>query len=132
VLSLASGYARLDIPKDEDFSAISESIRALLHVCRLNGFRGALVVSRQDAFDWRSSVRIALRFAAARGAVDGMRLGLVADHFNDAASHDVLAVARSVGVECRVFRREGEAIAWLSSGSARPAPEVPPRSSPRR
>ena len=114
MLSLASGYARLDIPKDEDFATISESIRSLLHVCRLNGFRGALVVSRQDAFDWRSSVRIALRFAAARGAIDGTRLALVAAHFNDGARDDVLAVARSVSVECKVFRREGEAIAWLS------------------
>ena len=122
MLSLASGYARLDIPKDEDFSAISESIRALLHVCRLNGFRGALVVSRQEAFDWRSSVRIALRFAAARGAIDGMRLALVMHHFNDGARDDVLAVARNAGMDCQVFRREGEAIAWLSSGSAGPGP----------
>lgn len=115
MLSLGSGYARLDIPKDEDFAGISESIRSLLHVCRLNGYRGALVVSRQSAFDWRSSVRIGIRFAAARGVVDGLRLALVTDHFNDGAHHDVLSVARSVGVECRVFRREGEAIAWLSA-----------------
>ena len=127
MLSLAPGYARLDLSHDEDFAEVSESIRALLHVCRLNGFRGALVASRQDAFDWRSSLRIALRLAAARGSLDGVRLALVAHHFNDDARADVLAVASQLGFDCQVFRREPEAIAWLSTGSATRAPEGPRR-----
>lgn len=128
MLSLASRYARLDIPEDEDFGQVSESIRALLQVCRLNGLRCALIVSRQHAFDWRSSVRIGLRFAAARGPLGDTRLALVTDHFNDGARDDVLAVARSAGLECLVFHREDEAIAWLSSSAGEgPAPEAPRR-----
>ena len=127
MLSLGPGYARLDLAHDEDFAHVSESIRALLHVCRLNRFPGALVVSAQDAFDWRSSLRIALRFAAARGSLDGVRVALVAHHYNDGARADVLAVAGQLGLECQVFRRDAEGIAWLSTGSGTPAPEAPRR-----
>ena len=127
MLSLGRGYARLDLARGEDFARVCESVRALLHVCRLNRFPGALVVSGQDAFDWRSSLRIALRFAAVRGSLDGVRLALVAHHFNDGARADVLAVAGQLGLECRVFRRDAEAIAWLSTASATPAPEAPRR-----
>lgn len=118
MLSLADGYARLDIERDEEFGSVSESIRALLHVCRLNGLLAALVVSRQDAFDWRSSLRIGLRFAASRAAIaPALRLALVADHFNDGAREDVLAATQQLGLQCRVFRAEPDAIAWLSAAS---------------
>jgi len=113
MLSLAPGYARLDIAQDADFTEVSESIRALLHICRLNRLRAALVVSRQDAFDWRSSVRVGIRFAASRDSIRGLRLALVADHFNDAAREDVLAVAREAGLECGIFRGEETALTWL-------------------
>jgi hypothetical protein len=83
------------------------------------------VVSEQDAFDWRSSLRVGLRFAASRGRVTGLRIALVARHFNESARDDVLAVANDAQIDCRVFRREGEAIAWLSSGSATHEPEEP-------
>ena len=126
MLSLASGYARLDIPRDEDFGRVSESIRALLHICQLNALARALVVSHQDAFDWRSSLRIGIRFAAARGTMKDMRLALVVTHFNGDAKADVLAVAREAALECRVFQAEPEAVAWLS-GSATPAPAMPRR-----
>lgn len=125
MLSLASGHARLDIPRDEDFGQVSESIRALLQVCRLNGLRSALIISRQEAFDWRSSLRIAIRFAASRAALADLRLALVANHFNDAARQDVLSVARESGLECEVFSSEGGALAWLSGAA-------PARAEPRR
>jgi hypothetical protein len=125
VLSLAPDHARLDIRKDEDFGQVSESIRALLQVCRLNGLRNALLVSRQDAFDWRSSLRIAIRFAASRAPVADLRLALVANHFSDAARHDVLSVARESGLECGVFSSEAGALAWLSGAA-------PARAEPRR
>ena len=120
MLTLASGYARLDIDRDEEFGRVSESVRSLLHVCRLNGLSAALIVSRQDAYDWRSSLRIGIRFAASREALHGLRLALVAEHFNDGAREDVLGVARQVGLECRVLRDEAEALAWLLSGSSEP------------
>ena len=121
MLSLAAGHARLEIDPDEEFADVSESVRALLHVCRLNGLGAALIVSRQDAFDWRSTMRVGIRFAASRTAIDGIRVALVADHFNDGARGDVLAVAREAGLECRIFRSEPEALAWLrASGGAAP------------
>jgi hypothetical protein len=113
VLSLLPGYARLDVSHDEDFAEVSHSMGALLQACRLNGLGGALVVSRQDAYDWRSSLRIGL--AANRADVDGLRLALVADHFNDGARDDVLAAARTAGLDCRVFRDEAAAIAWIAA-----------------
>jgi hypothetical protein len=125
VLSLAPGHARLDIDHDEDFGQVSESIRALLHVCRMNELRSALVVSKQDAFDWRSSLRIGIRFAASRSPIKDLRLALVANHFNDGARHDVRAVARENEVQCEVFGNEREALAWLNG--AAPAPAVPRR-----
>ena len=118
MLTLRTGYARLDIQRDEDFRRVSESVRALLHVCHLNGLVSALIVSRQDAFDWRSSLRIGIRFAASRVALRGLRLALVAEHFNDGAREDVLSVARQADLDCRVFRSEAEAIAWLAPQGA--------------
>ena len=117
MLTLGSGYARLDIDRDDGFTHVSESIRAMLHVCRLSGLPGGLITSRQDAFDWRSSLRVGIRFAASRDSSRGLRLALVGDHFNDGAREDVLAEARDFGLDCRVFRREAEALAWLGAGS---------------
>ena len=118
MLTLARGYARLEIARDAEFGQVSDSIRSLLHICHLNGLGSALVVSRQDAFDWRSSLRIGIRFAASREALQGLRLALVADHFNDGAREDVLAVARQAQLDCRIFRGEAEALAWLTAQSA--------------
>ena len=108
------GYARLEISHDEDFAEVSHSMGALLQACRLNGLGGALVVSRQDAYDWRSSLRIG--FAANRADVDGLRLALVAEHFNDGARDDVLAAARNAGLHGRAVRDETEALAWIAAG----------------
>jgi hypothetical protein len=116
MLTLGPGYARLDISADDEFSGVSESIRSLLHVCRLNDLDAALIVSRQDASDWRSSLRIGIRFATSRAPLSRLRLALVADHYNDDAQRDVLAVAREASLECRIFRSEAEAIDWLATG----------------
>lgn len=118
MLTLAPGYARLEIARDTEFGEVSESIRALLHVCNLNSLASALIVSRQDAFDWRSSLRIGIRFAASREAPQGLRLALVTEHFNDGAREDVLSVAKQADLDCRVFRSEAEAIAWLAPQGA--------------
>jgi hypothetical protein len=119
MLSLAKDHARLEISADEEFTRISESLRSLLEVCRLNRLAGAVVTSRQSAHDWRSSLRIALRVAAEGAAGSGIRLALVADHFNDRAREDVLAVAKQVGLQCRIYRSEPDAIAWLVGGERR-------------
>lgn len=119
MLTLAAGYARLDIARDEEFGHVSESIRSLLHICRLNGLRAALIVSRQDAFDWRSTLRMGIRFAVSREARLELRLALVTHHFNDLARQDVLAVASEAKLDCRVFRSEPDALAWLAPQRAR-------------
>jgi hypothetical protein len=122
------GYARLEIARDEDFGEVTQSLPALLHVCRLNGLPGALIVSRQEAYDWRSSLRIGIGFAASRASVEGLRLAPVADHFNDGAREDVLAAARGAGIDCRIFRGEDAALAWIgASGDAAPGREEPRR-----
>ena len=117
MLSLAPGHARLDIDRDEDLGQVSESIRALLQVCRMNDLRNALVISKQDAFDWRSSLRIGIRFAASRAPIKELRLALVANHFNDGARHDVLSAARESGLECEIFGDEDGALAWLNGAA---------------
>lgn len=121
MLSLAPGFARLDIERDEEFGQVSESVRALLQVCRVNGLRNALVVSKQDAFDWRSSLRIGIRFAASRASFEELRLALVAGHFNDGAWHDVVSVAREAGLECQIFSDERKALDWLNGAIPSPA-----------
>src|SRR5690348_11469319 len=112
MLTLGLGHARLFVPTDQDFGQVCESIRALMQICRLNGLANALIVSRQPALDWRSSLRVGIRFAASRDAMPGLRLALVAEHFNDGARDDVLAVAREFGLDCRAFRSEAQALAW--------------------
>lgn len=117
MLTLGPGYARLAISTEEEFGQVSESIRALLQICRLNGLGGALIVSNQHALDWRSSLRVGIRFAASRDSIRGLRLALVAQHFNDGAREDVLGVAHNFGLDCRIFRSEPEAIAWLGAAA---------------
>jgi len=114
VLSLAPHYARLEINKDQDFTEVSESIRALLQLCRLNGYRAAVVVSDQEPFDWRSSLRVSIRFSASRAPMPQMKLALVTRHNNAGVVNDVCAVAREAGLECEVFWNEAEAIAWVA------------------
>jgi len=121
MLSLAPGYARLDIEKDDDFSEVSESIRALLHVCRLNRLDAALVVSRQGALDWRSSLRIGIRFSASRGALPDIRLALVAGHDDPRVHADVREVAEEAGVKCRIFAAEEQALGWIADSGERPS-----------
>ena len=114
MLSLASNYARLEIEKDQDFTDVSESIRMLLQVCRLNGYGAALVVSDQEPFDWRSSLRVGIRFSASRAPMPVVKLALVARHDNEALQNDVCTAAREAGLDCRVFLEEGQAIAWIA------------------
>jgi hypothetical protein len=113
MLSLTPNYARLRIEKMQDFSEISESLRSLFQICRLNDLKAALAVSTQDAFDFRSSIRIALRFAASRSAIPQVKLALVVSGADFAIRQDVQKVAEEVGVECKLFAVEEQAVAWI-------------------
>ena len=116
-ITLTAKYARLEIFQDQPFTDVTESFRALLQVCRLNRLSAALVVSTQDAFDWRSSLRVAIRFSAARGPLPVVRLALVSyAAANAGVQEDVCAVASEAGLECRSFHREDRARGWLESG----------------
>ena len=112
MISLAPGHARLWIDANEPFDQVSESIRTLLQLCRLNKLDG-LVVSAQAELDWRSSMRVALRFAAIRGGNTNFKLAFVAKARADVRDA-VLEVARTIGAECAVFGREESAVGWLA------------------
>jgi hypothetical protein len=116
VITLASGYARLSIGEDEPFDQVAESMRMLFQLCRLNALHG-LVVSKQAALDWRSSMRVALRFIAIRGSAPSMRLAFVAKAGDDVRSA-VCSVAETAGLQCAVFRSEEKAVKWLTDKSA--------------
>jgi hypothetical protein len=113
MLSLTSTYARLGIHKTQAFNEVSESLRSLFQICRLNDFRAALIVSTQDAYDFRSSLRIALRFAASRSALPGIKLALVVAGADFGIRKDVQDVAEEVGLECKLFALEEQAISWI-------------------
>src|SRR3954469_2771804 len=102
MITLSSGYARLSIGEDEPFDQVAESMRMLFQLCRLNTLHG-LVVSKQAALDWRSSMRVALRFIAIRGSVPDMKLAFVANAEEQVRSA-VCSVADGAGLQCAVFR----------------------------
>src|SRR3954465_5743798 len=106
MLSLTSTYARLDIEKTLAFSEVAESLRSLFQICRLNDFGAALVASGQDAYDCRSSVRIALKFAASRGAIPPLKLAIVVGNADFGVRKDIQDVATEVGLQCRIFAKE--------------------------
>lgn len=124
MLSLTSGYARLEIPRDQPFTDAAESLRMVFQVCRLNGLSGALVVSRQAPTDWRSCMRVAMRFSATRSAMPRSRFALVVQDAGDDLRKDVIAVAKEVELECSIFDDEANAIEWLAPTSDVPVPRT--------
>jgi hypothetical protein len=118
VITLTQDYARLVIDKHQPFADVTESFRTLFQICRLNVLPAAVVVSLQDPYDWRSSLRVAFRFSASRGAMPEIRLALVVAHTVSSIGKDVLDVAQEIGLECKVFTREADAIAWISASRA--------------
>jgi hypothetical protein len=113
MLSLTSTYARLDIEKTLPFGEVTESLRSLFQICRLNDFRAALIVSDQDAYDCRSSLRIALKFTASRGAIPPIRLAMVIANGDFGVRKDIQDVATDVGLECKTFAKEKDGVSWL-------------------
>jgi hypothetical protein len=109
------GYARLQIPPDQDFSQVAEAIRTLFHVCCLNDHLGALIVSEQTALDWRTCMRLGIRVASTKEALPKGRLALVIGPGHEKLHRDVCDVADEAGIPCQVFPDESEAIAWLRS-----------------
>lgn len=119
MLTFGSGHARLVVQKDEPFTGVTESVRSLLQLCRLNRLTAALIVSEQVGFDFRSSVRIAFKFAASRPApLPRIRVALVALAADDAMLGSVAEAVNGVGLICRGFRNEAQAMAWLGAESS--------------
>lgn len=113
MISLGTRHARLEIPAQESFGEVSESIRMLFQLCRVNGLPGAMIVSLQGATDWRSCMRLGIRFAAVRSMLPHSRLALVAQNTQSRQRGDVCEVAHEAGLTCQVFEQEENALAWL-------------------
>ena len=114
MISLTPTYVRLLIEKDRPFEEVTESFRSALQICRLNELPAAIVVSEQAALDWRSSLRVAIRFVATRWDVSKIKLALVAPGVDVGLRDDVCKVAGDMGFDCVVFDREEEAVEWVT------------------
>lgn len=116
MLTIASDHARLELEKDALFTDVTESIRSLMQVCRMNELAAALVVSHQAGFDLRSSMRVAFRSVAARpAAIPRIRLAVVAVAADAAMVRTVVQVAEESGLACRAFGNEAQAKVWLTA-----------------
>jgi hypothetical protein len=115
MLTLHENHARLQIGHDEAFQEVTESVRSLLQVCRVNRLPAALVVSEQDDFDWRSSLRVAVRFYCARYPLPRLRLALVKAVASPALARELAGFIRQMGLECQTFGAEAAALAWLTA-----------------
>jgi len=118
MISLTPDYARLVIEKDRPFDDVTESIRTIFQICRVNELPAAIVVSEQNAFDWRSSLRVAIRFISTRWSAPEIKLGLVVFSADASIREDVCKTATDSGFECKVFDQEADAIAWVAGGRA--------------
>ena len=113
MVSLEKDYARLEISADDDFADVSEAIRMLFQLCRVNKLPGALIVSLQGPTAWRSCMRLGIRFAHGRGTLPDSKLALVVQGTEATQRDDVSDAAKEAGLACRVFDDERTALAWL-------------------
>jgi hypothetical protein len=114
VISLGSHHVRLFIERDRPFDEVTESIRTVLQICRMNSLPAAIVISEQAGFDWRSSMRVAIRFVAIRWAVSDTKLALVVFNVEEGICNEVRNVAVEAGFDCEIFDEEADAIAWVA------------------
>ena len=114
MISLERDYVRLFIERDRPFDEVTESVRTVLQICRMNSLSAAVVVSEQDGFDWRSSLRVAIRFVATRWTVSDTKLALVVLNAEERIRIEVCGVATEAGFNCKVFDREPQAIEWVT------------------
>ena len=118
MINLTPEYARLVIDAEEPFDQVAESMRMLIQLCRLNEL-DALVVSHQAPLEWRSSMRVALRFIAGRGSVPNIKLAFVVQASPDREIREaVLGVVEKTELHCAVFGTEAQATAWLKGWKA--------------
>lgn len=122
MVSLEKDYARLEISTDDSFGDVSDAVLMLFQLCRVNNLRGALLVSHQGPMDWRSSIRVGIRFSHLKGALPDSKLALVVQGTETRQRDDVCEAARDVGLTCRVFEDEPEALAWLKEPRLRLVP----------
>jgi hypothetical protein len=124
MISLTPNYARLFIDKQRPFDEVTESMRSVLQICRVNGLPAAIVISEQDAFDWRSSLRVALRFIATRWGASQIKLGLVVFSADPDIRQDVRKTATDAGFDCKVFDEEADAVRWVTLGGGATGPRA--------
>ena len=114
MISLGSHHVRLFIERDRPFDEVTESIRSALQICRMNSLPAAMVISEQAGFDWRSSMRVAIRFVAIKWAVSDTKLALVTFNVEEGIRNDVRNVAIEAGFDCEIFDQEAAAIEWVA------------------
>ena len=119
MITLTPSYARLLIDRDQPFEQVTESVRTIFQICRVNKLRAAIVVSEQEPFDWRSSLRVAIRFVATRWDVPEIKLGLVALKADETIRDDVCKAATEAGFDCQVFDEEAAAVEWAAWGGGK-------------
>lgn len=90
----------------------------LFQLCRVNNLRGALIVSLQAATDWRSCMRLGIRFSASRGALPSA-LALTVPDATQRQQSEVCDTAHEAGLVCRVFDDERRALAWIEGSTPR-------------
>lgn len=122
MISLTPNYARLFIDKQRPFDEVTESLRTVLQICRVNALHAAIVISEQDAFDWRSSLRVAIRFVAARWGAAEIKLGLVVFTADAKIRQEVRKTATEAGFDCKVFDEEADAVRWVTREGGAAAP----------
>jgi len=104
----------LFVERDRPFDEVTESIRSALHVCRMNALPAAMVISEQAGFDWRSCMRVAIRFVAIRWELSDTKLALVVFNVEEGIRNEVRNVAVEAGFDCEIFDQEAAAIAWVA------------------
>jgi hypothetical protein len=122
MLSLERDYARLEISADAYFGDVSQAVRTLFQLCRVNTLRGALIVSGQSPTDWKSCMRVGIRIADIRGVLPESKLALVVQRAGAKQRDDVCEAAKDAGLVCRVFEDERSALAWLKEPGLRVVP----------
>ena len=114
MITLGSHHVRLFIERDRPFDEVTESIRSVLQICRTNVLPAAMVISEQAGFDWRSSMRVAIRFVALRWSVPKTKLALVVFNAEEPIRNDVRNVAVEAGFDCEIFDQEAAASEWVA------------------
>ena len=110
MITFPGKHVRLEVERNDSSDVITESLEHLLRVCRLNNFRGAIVVSDCEEHICYAGLREAVRYF---GKMASMRLALVFPRVKTGLPDDLKHNAEATGLDCEVFVDEAVAVRWL-------------------